>query len=207
MKHDKKKIILFASGNGTNAENLIRYFKSKGTAVVSAVFTNNPNAGVIRRAAQFSVPVHLISKIDFEKPEGFIEHLEALAPDLIVLAGFLWKIPSAVVYHFPGKIVNIHPALLPAYGGKGMYGRRVHEAVLSAGEKKTGITIHYVNEHYDDGQIVFQAETEISANDTPETLAEKVHRLEYLYFPKIVEKLLETRQVKNSGDAFSEKIK
>ena len=191
MQEEKKKMVLFASGNGTNAENLIRYFKSRKTAVVTAVFTNYPEAGVVERAQKLSVPVIVVSRSDFNPPENLLRKLNALKPDLMVLAGFLWMIPAEVIRQYPRQIVNIHPALLPAYGGKGMYGRRVHEAVLAAGEKKSGITIHYVNEHYDEGQIIFQAETGIVRGETPESLAEKVHRLEYLHFPAVVEQLLE----------------
>ncbi len=191
MQEEKKKMVLFASGNGTNAENLIRYFKSRKTAVVTAVFTNNPKAGVVERARKLSVPVIVVSRSDFNPPENLLRKLNALKPDLMVLAGFLWMIPAEVIRQYPRQIVNIHPALLPAYGGKGMYGRRVHEAVLAAGEKKSGITIHYVNELYDEGQIIFQAETGIARGETPESLAEKVHRLEYLHFPAVVEQLLE----------------
>ena len=185
-----KKIVLFASGNGTNAENIIRYFNKKGTAEVVAVFTNRPQAGVIKRAGKLDVPVFVFSQEQFTHPDKLIRQLEGLGTDLIVLAGFLWKIPDALIRRYPQRIINIHPALLPAYGGKGMYGRHVHEAVLAAGEQKSGITIHYVNENYDEGQIIFQAETEVSPSDTPETLAEKVHRLEYLHFPVVIEEVL-----------------
>ncbi len=192
MANRKKKIILFASGNGTNAEHIIRYFQKDKPARVTAVFTNNPQAGVIRRAEKLNVPVYLLSKEDFRKPAPFVRRLTALEPDLIVLAGFLWKIPSELLQKFPEKIINIHPALLPAYGGKGMYGKHVHEAVLAAGEKKSGITIHYVNARYDEGEIIFQAEVAVLPGERPETLAEKIHRLEHLHFPRVIERLLET---------------
>ncbi len=202
MEKEKKKIVLFASGNGTNAENLIRYFKNKNTAEVAAVFTNNPQAGVVGRAKNLSVPCLMISKADFGTPATLLLKLDALRPDLIVLAGFLWKIPAEFIRHFPKKIINIHPALLPAFGGKGMYGRHVHEAVLAAGEKKSGITIHFVNEFYDQGQIIFQAETEIDKGETPETLAEKIHRLEYRYFPEVVAQLLKSRSQETGHNKF-----
>lgn len=190
MDGQKKKIVLFASGNGTNAENIIRYFSQKKAAEVAAVFTNRPQAGVIKRAEKLHVPVFVFTREQFSDTDKLVRQLESLGTDLIVLAGFLWKIPSGLIRHFPQRIINIHPALLPAYGGKGMYGRHVHEAVLAAGEQKSGITIHYVNEFYDAGQIIFQAETAVSASDTPETLAAKIHRLEYLHFPPVIEKIL-----------------
>ncbi len=192
MANRKKKIILFASGNGSNAENIIRYFQKDKPARVTAVFTNNSQAGVIRRAQKLDVPVYFLSRDDFLHPADLIRRMKVLQPDLIVLAGFLWKIPAEFIVQFPEKIINIHPALLPAYGGKGMYGKYVHEAVLAAGEKKTGITIHYVNAHYDEGQILFQKEIPVLPDDTPETLAGRIHRLEYRYFPRIIESLLES---------------
>ena len=190
MGSQKKKIVLFASGEGTNAENIIRYFSQKKPAEVVAVFTNRPQAGVLRRAGRLHVPAYVLSRELFSDTDKLIRQLEALGTDLIVLAGFLWKIPPGLIRHYPQRIINIHPALLPAYGGKGMYGRHVHEAVLAAGEKKSGITIHYVNDQYDAGRIVFQAETEVSPGDTPETLAAKIHRLEYLHFPLVIEEVL-----------------
>ena len=185
-----KNLLLFASGNGSNAENIIRYFHLKKTARVVAVFTNNPTAGVIKRATALQVAVEVVSRKDFRNPDILIRKIERWQPDLLVLAGFLWKIPSELILRYPQKIINIHPALLPRFGGKGMYGRHVHEAVLAAGEKKSGITIHYVNEKYDDGQIIFQAETEIAPEETPETLAQKIHQLEYAHFPRVIEKIL-----------------
>ncbi len=192
-----KNLLLFASGNGTNAENIIRYFHLKKTARVVAVFTNNPKAGVIKRATALQVPVEVVSREDFRNPDILIGKIEKWHPDLLVLAGFLWKIPSELILRYPQRIINVHPALLPRFGGKGMYGSHVHEAVLAAGERKSGITIHYVNEKYDDGQIIFQAETEIAPEETPETLAQKIHQLEYNHFPQVVEYVLEGNLSKN----------
>ena len=182
-----KNIVVFASGNGTNAENIIRYFKQHPFIRVTEVLTNNPKGGVIERARRWDVPVRIFSRDDFAVPHELIHHLAAIKTDLIILSGFLWKIPTAFIRQFPRKIINIHPALLPGFGGKGMYGRRVHEAVIASGNKKSGITIHYVNENYDDGQIIFQAETEVLKTDTPMSLAEKIHVLEHRYFPRVIE--------------------
>ena len=185
-----KRIVLFASGSGTNAENIIRYFQDKGTAQVIAVLTNKRNAQVIDRCNSLNTPVLFFNRSAFQQ-EGFLTNmLSALAPDLIVLAGFLWKIPPSLVTAYPNKIVNIHPALLPKYGGKGMYGSKVHEAVLAQGDPETGITSHYVNEAYDEGGIIFQETTKIAPDDTPDSVATKVHELEYRYFPQVIENLL-----------------
>lgn len=185
-----KNIVIFASGNGTNAENIIRYFKEKKTADIKGVMTNNPNAGVIKRAESLDVPVTVFDKEALKSPGKLLGYLKDLETDLIVLAGFLKKIPEEIVAAFPDRIMNIHPALLPKYGGKGMYGMHVHEAVIKNKEPKSGISIHYVNEKYDEGAIIFQAETPVFENDTPESLAERIHKLEYEYFPQIVEKIL-----------------
>lgn len=185
-----KNIVIFASGNGTNAENMIRYFRVRNTAVIRKVITNNPKAGVIKRAENFHVPVTVIDKKAWQNPEKLLENLKDLNTDLIVLAGFLKKIPVNIVAAYRNRIINIHPALLPKYGGKGMYGMHVHEAVIENKEPKSGITIHYANEKYDDGAIIFQAETPVYENDTPESLAERIHKLEYEYFPQIVEKVI-----------------
>ncbi len=190
MEKRKKNIVLFASGNGTNAENIIRYFKENKTANILEVLTNNPRAGVIERAKKLDVPVRVFSRKEISSPDELIRHLQEINTDIIVLAGFLWKIPTVLIRQFPEKMINLHPALLPEFGGKGMYGIHVHEAVLAAGKKKSGITIHFVNENYDDGKIIFQAETKVSKTDTPESLAKKIHALEYRYFPEIIEQLL-----------------
>jgi phosphoribosylglycinamide formyltransferase-1 len=190
MEKRKKNVVLFASGSGTNAENIIRYFQQSKGIHISEVLTNNPEAVVIERAKKLNVPVRIFSKDDFSRPEVIIRHLIDIETDLIVLAGFLWKIPTALIRQFPEKMINLHPALLPEFGGKGMYGMHVHEAVLAAGKKKSGITIHYVNENYDEGKIIFQAETDVLEADTAESLAEKIHQLEYKYFPQVIEDIV-----------------
>jgi len=185
-----KRIVLFASGSGTNAENIIRYFKNKGNVQVSAVFTNKRDAAVIDRCNRLKTPVLYFNRTAFQQEEFLLNILQSVNPDLIVLAGFLWRIPPALVSAYPDKIINIHPALLPKYGGKGMYGKKVHEAVLDNKEPETGITIHYVNEVYDDGAIIFQKSTAIGPADSLETMMAKVHDLEYRYFPQVIENLL-----------------
>lgn len=185
-----KRLLILASGSGSNAENIINYCRERGQNEVVAVFTNKSTAKVLERCKRLGVPAYFFSKAAFSDSDNFVEVLKTFSPDLIVLAGFLWKIPEALVTAFPNKIVNIHPALLPKYGGKGMYGDRVHKAVKDNGETETGITIHFVNEAYDEGAIIFQAKTQIDSQDTPETIAQKVHQLEYEHFPKVIEKLL-----------------
>jgi len=190
MIERKKNIVLFASGNGTNAENIILYFQQSNTIQITEVLTNNPKAGVIERAKKLDVPIRIFTRADFASPQVLIHHLTEQQTDLIVLAGFLWKIPTALIRQFPEKIINLHPALLPEFGGKGMYGLRVHEAVIAAGKKKSGISIHLVNENYDEGKIIFQTETEVRETETQESLAEKIHQLEYKYFPQVIEEIL-----------------
>ena len=184
-----KKIVIFASGSGTNAENIIKHFKSRNTGTVVSVFTNNPNAKVIDRAIKYHLPTEIFSKDELN--EGLVlQKINAIQPDLIVLAGFLLKFPESIVELYPNKIINIHPALLPKYGGKGMYGMNVHRAVVENKEKETGITIHYVNENYDEGNIIFQKKASLLVTDTPEVVAEKIHELEQKYFPSVVEEVL-----------------
>ncbi len=186
---NKKNIVIFASGNGTNAANIIE--KSKDSSyIVKLIITNNPKAGVINIARSNDIPFVLINTNDLKNPKQLIEDIGSYNPDLIVLAGFLLLVPKAMVKEFLGKIINIHPALLPKFGGKGMYGMNVHNAVIESGESRSGITIHYVNEEYDRGDIIFQQDLEISKEDTPESLAQKIHKLEYEYFPKVIEQLL-----------------
>jgi phosphoribosylglycinamide formyltransferase-1 len=187
-----KKIVLFASGSGTNAENIIRYFQHSTAVDVVGVYTNKPKAGVIARAEKLGVPVRVFDKPTFNDTTDIQEELKNLSVNLVVLAGFLWKIPDALIRDFPGKIVNVHPALLPKFGGKGMYGIHVHRAVLDAGESKSGITIHLVNEQYDEGQIVFQKDIPVRNDDTPETLASRIHELEYNYYPAVIEQMLKS---------------
>jgi phosphoribosylglycinamide formyltransferase-1 len=184
-----KKILLFASGTGSNVENIIQYFKNKPEVTIAGVFTNNPNAKVLDKAKKYNVPTLIFNKEQLS--EGFVlDKIEEIKPDLIVLAGFLWKMPQEIVAAYPNKIINIHPALLPKYGGKGMYGMKVHQTVIDNKEKETGITIHYVNEHYDEGEFIFQQKVTIEDCRTPEEIVTKIHELEHIYFPKIINKLL-----------------
>ncbi|RQO30236.1 phosphoribosylglycinamide formyltransferase [Taibaiella sp. KBW10] len=184
-----KNIILFASGAGSNVQAIIDYFEGKNTVKPVAIVCNKPEAGVLQIAQKYQIPVEMIDKQSFSSDE-FMNKLNTYSPDLLVLAGFLWKIPAILVQKYPGKIINIHPALLPNFGGKGMYGMHVHNAVIAQKEPESGITIHYVNEHYDEGNIIVQAHCKIEPSDTPEDLAHKIHHLEHFYFPKAIEFLL-----------------
>ncbi|RZS99536.1 phosphoribosylglycinamide formyltransferase [Aquimarina brevivitae] len=185
-----KKIIIFASGSGTNAENIIKYFQNKKNAVVTHVFSNKLGAKVLKRAHDLKVKALHFDRESFYDTNEVLHILKDANPDLIVLAGFLWIFPKKIIDAFPDKVINIHPALLPKYGGKGMYGSRVHEAIIQNGEKESGITIHYVNENYDEGAVIFQAKTEIKESFTPEDLAKAIHNLEYKHFPPVIEKVL-----------------
>ena len=185
-----KNIAIFASGSGTNAENLIRFFRTSQFGQVRVVLTNRADAGVIDRAQSLEVESLVFTREQFNSSQRVLDLLVERDIDYIVLAGFLWLVPLYLLLPFENKIVNIHPALLPKYGGKGMYGKRVHQAVIDAGESESGISIHYVNPKYDEGDIVFQARCNIEPGDTPESLAEKVHKLEYEFFPTAVENLL-----------------
>jgi phosphoribosylglycinamide formyltransferase-1 len=185
-----KKIVVFASGSGTNAENIIKYFAQTKIASVVSVFTNNASAKVIERAKNHQIPVEIFAKNELLE-RNVLQKIEKIDPDLIVLAGFLLKFPDNIIEKYPNKIINIHPALLPNYGGKGMYGMHVHRAIVNNKEKETGISIHYVNEHYDEGGIIFQANVTLTDEDTPETVAEKIHELEQKHFPEIIHKILE----------------
>lgn len=184
-----KKIVVFASGSGSNAEKIAEYFAGKNQVEIVKIFCNNSAAGVIQRAERLGIPLRLFSREEY-KSEVILDELKELNPDLIVLAGFLWLIPAKFVENFPNKIINIHPALLPNYGGKGMYGHFVHEAVIKNKEQKSGITIHFVDEHYDEGAIIHQSSYSIEASDTPETIALKGQKLEHEWFPRVVEELL-----------------
>lgn len=184
-----KRILIFASGSGTNAQNIIKHFKNTDYARVTSVFTNNQNAGVIEKAAQLGVPSVVFSKE--ELLDGSVSSkVISDNPDLIVLAGFLLKYPDDIIARFPNKIINIHPALLPKYGGKGMYGMHVHRAVYNNKEQETGISIHFVNEHYDQGGIISQHKIAIEDCASAEEIAAKIHELEQQYFPTIIEKIL-----------------
>ncbi|WP_338732372.1 phosphoribosylglycinamide formyltransferase [Mangrovimonas cancribranchiae] len=185
-----KRIVIFASGSGSNAENLIRFFQNRDDATVVQVLTNNPHAKVLDRCKNLKTSALSFNRVAFTTTNDVLNILKASQPDLIVLAGFLWKFPDHILNEFPNKVINIHPALLPKYGGKGMYGMHVHEAVVANKETETGITIHYVNENYDEGAIIFQAKCYIDTLDNAEDVAAKIHTLEMEHFPKVVEKLL-----------------
>ncbi|MDO7172027.1 phosphoribosylglycinamide formyltransferase [Mariniflexile sp. AS56] len=185
-----KRIVIFASGSGSNAENLIKFFKNSDNASVVQVLTNNPHAKVLDRCKTLEVSALSFNKIALSKSNDVLNILKASKPDLIILAGFLWKFPEFILNEFPNKVINVHPALLPNYGGKGMYGMHVHEAVVANKETETGITIHYVNEHYDEGAIIFQATCEVTPSDSAQDVAAKIHELEMEHFPKVVAKLL-----------------
>jgi phosphoribosylglycinamide formyltransferase-1 len=186
-----KNVAIFASGEGTNAENLFNYFNNDKRVKFKLVVTNSDTAGVIERAEKYKKNVQIISKTALtEYTDKIIEFLKAENIDIIVLAGFLLKIPEAFVKAFPNQIINIHPSLLPKFGGKGMYGINVHKAVVESKETESGITIHYVNEEYDKGEIILQAKCEVNENDTPETLSAKIRALEFEYFPKAIEKII-----------------
>jgi len=183
-----QRLAIFASGSGTNAENIIKYFSNHKDISVDLVITNNPDAYVIERAKTYNISCAVINRKDFYNSDNLTKVLADAEIDWIILAGFLWLIPEFLVSAFPNKIINIHPALLPKYGGKGMYGHRVHQSVFDNFEKETGITIHYVNEAYDEGQIIFQAKTSLELRDTPDVIAQKIHELEYAHFPQVIEK-------------------
>lgn len=185
-----KRIAIFASGSGSNAEKICEYFSTRHDVDVSLIFTNNPMAGVIKRALKLQVPVVFFDKKTFYHTGKIPQILQNEGIDLIVLAGFMMLVPPVLVQMFPNKMINIHPALLPKYGGKGMYGHFVHEAVVNAGETQSGITIHYVNEHYDEGDIIFQATCNVLPGDSPEDVAHKVHALEYEHYPRVIDEIL-----------------
>ena len=182
--------MIFASGSGTNAENIINYFHDLGTAEVKAVFSNNRSAGALRRAHSLNVKaIHFDKEALYESNE-VLDLLKDMKPDLIILAGFLWIFPNRIIKKFPNKVINLHPALLPKYGGKGMYGMNVHRAVVEKKELETGISIHHVNDKYDEGELIFQAKIPVDPLDSAEDLAEKIHQLEYEHFPKVIEQIL-----------------
>lgn len=187
-----KRVAIFASGSGSNAENIIRYFSNHSDVEISIVLTNNPKAYVIDRCATLGVPCKHFSKKQFTHDHDILNLLLELHIDVVVLAGFLWLVPAHILRAFPNRVVNIHPALLPGYGGKGMYGDKVHQAVLAAGEQESGITVHYVNEHYDKGTIIIQAHCPVKNDDDHHALAQRIHALEYLYFPVALQQVLDT---------------
>lgn len=187
-----KRIAVFASGSGSNAENIVKFFRSNDLARVTIILSNKKDAYVLERARQLGVPSISFNREDFYNSNKIVRTLEEQGIDMVVLAGFLWLVPQSLIDKYDGRIVNIHPALLPKYGGKGMFGMNVHNAVVAEKETETGITIHYVNGRYDEGNVIFQAKVSVNPSDTPEMVADKVHHLEYEYFPKIVEKLIAT---------------
>jgi formyltetrahydrofolate-dependent phosphoribosylglycinamide formyltransferase len=184
------RIAIFASGAGSNAQQIIRYFKNASNVDIKLIVCNKPGAGVLTIAENAGIPSLLIEKDRFFKGDHYLPELQSHHIDLIVLAGFLWKVPEALIKAYPKKIVNIHPALLPKYGGKGMYGTYVHNSVISNKETQSGITIHYVDELYDHGAVIFQATCAVEENDTADSLARKIHALEHLHYPKIIAQLL-----------------
>lgn len=188
-----KRIIIFASGSGSNAENIITYFQQRESVSVVLVMTNNPHAKVLDRCKRLKISAMSFNKIAFNKDGVVHSILNEINPDLIVLAGFLWKIPDYLISDFPNRIINIHPALLPKYGGKGMYGMHIHEAVKANNDTETGITVHYVNEFYDKGAIIFQEKCAIHRKDTASDIASKIHDLEMQHFPEVIESLLLTQ--------------
>ena len=186
----KKRIAIFASGSGSNAQKIMEYFKKHHDAEITIVLTNNPEAYVLQRADNFEIPTHIFDKNEFYKTDEIIDLLKNLEIDFVVLAGFLWLIPKNLIHAYPGRIVNIHPAILPKFGGKGMYGDHVHNAVMAAGETEGGITIHYVNENYDEGEYIYQARYRIDKNDNLEMVKFKGQQLEHQHYPRIVETIV-----------------
>jgi len=185
-----RNIAIFASGSGTNAENIIKYFSTRKSAKVSLVLSNKREAYVLKRAATLNVRSVFFDRKELYEKEKVVRYLSMYKIEFIVLAGFLWLIPQEILDLYKNRVINIHPALLPKYGGKGMYGEKVHQSVIANHDKESGITIHYVNKDYDEGDIIFQTRCKIEKDDTADTLATKVHALEYEYFPKIIEELV-----------------
>jgi formyltetrahydrofolate-dependent phosphoribosylglycinamide formyltransferase len=188
-----QQLVIFASGAGSNAEKIIRYFNDTPDVNIALIVCNKPGAGVNTIAKREGIPVLIIERERFFRGDGYLPELMKVKPDLIILAGFLWKIPLSLIQAFPKRIINIHPALLPSHGGKGMYGQLVHEAVLASGDLQSGITIHYVDEHYDNGDIIFQTACPVLPGDTAESLASRIHQLEHLHYPVVIENLLKQR--------------
>jgi len=186
----KKRIAIFASGSGSNAQKIMEHFKYADEAEVSLVLSNNPDAYVLQRADNFEIPSHIFDRHEFYQTDNVVDILKRLDIDLVVLAGFLWLVPENLLKAYPNKIINIHPSLLPKHGGKGMYGDRVHKAVLAAGDEEHGITIHFVNENFDEGEVIYQGRFKVEKDDTLETIKFKGQQLEHLHYPKVVENLL-----------------
>jgi phosphoribosylglycinamide formyltransferase-1 len=198
------RICIFASGTGTNAQKIIEHFRRHPLARVTLIVCNNPGAGVIKIAEQENIPVLIIEKEKFFRGNVYLDELREEKIGLIVLAGFLWKIPTPLINAYPERIINLHPALLPNFGGKGMHGMRVHEAVIAAGERESGISVHYVNEGYDQGKLIFQARCKVEENDTAESLAKKIQILEHEQFPLVIEELIELQNRNSPRGGFSE---
>lgn len=190
VRNNKHSIAIFASGAGTNAKKIIEHFSNSNSIEVALIVCNKPTAGVLNIAAAHNIPTLLIEKERFFRGNHYIDELKNLQIDFIILAGFLWKLPPELIKAYQNKIINIHPALLPKYGGKGMYGQFVHEAVIKAEEKESGITIHFVDELYDHGKHILQVTCPVLPNDTPEILAQRIHQLEYEYYPKVIEEVI-----------------
>jgi phosphoribosylglycinamide formyltransferase-1 len=185
-----KSIAIFASGSGTNAQTIAEYFSHHPDIQVSLILANKPDAFVLERAKRLGIPSVIFNRSDFYESDTVLEILQQHHIDFIVLAGFLWFVPAKILQQYPRKIINIHPALLPKHGGKGMYGEKVHQAVIANGDDRTGITIHYVNDHYDEGEIIFQESFEVQPGDTAGSIAARVHELEYKHFPRVIEEVI-----------------
>lgn len=190
---DKINLAIMASGSGSNAEAIVKHFQHHPRVTVKIILSNKPDAYVLVRAAQFDVPTKVFSRQDFYESDKVVELLRNMKIDWVILAGFLWLVPENLLKAYPNKIINVHPALLPKYGGKGMYGMKVHQAVVTAKEKQSGITIHLLNDKYDEGPTLFQTHVDINENDTPETVAEKIHKLEHEHFPRVIEETVLSR--------------
>ncbi|MGI4752067.1 MAG: phosphoribosylglycinamide formyltransferase [Janthinobacterium lividum] len=187
---NKKRIAIFASGSGSNAQKIMEYFKNHALAEVTLILTNNPDAYVLQRADNFEIPTHIFNRKAFYQSDEVIQLLQKLDIDLVVLAGFLWLVPQNLLKAFPNKVINIHPALLPNYGGKGMYGDHIHRAVLAAREKESGISIHFVNEHFDEGEMIQQFRFKIDPQDQLENIRFKIQQLEHQHYPRVIESLV-----------------
>jgi len=195
-----RRVAIFASGAGSNAQKIIEHFAQSAEIEIALIVCNKPEAGVLQIAINNQIPTLLIEKEPFFRGNAYVDELKFFNIDFIVLAGFLWKVPSLLIHSFLGKIVNIHPALLPKYGGKGMYGSFVHQAVINNKETESGITIHFVDEEYDHGSVIFQARCDVEEQDRPESLAAKIHLLEHAHYPKIIETVLLKQQYSNTMD-------
>jgi phosphoribosylglycinamide formyltransferase-1 len=186
-----KRIAIFASGAGSNAEAIIKHFADNSNVEIVEILCNKPGAGVLERAERLGIPTFMLTRVNFLKTGKALKHVQSLKVDLVVLAGFLWKLPNNFIEAYPERIVNIHPALLPDFGGKGMYGEHVHNAVIAHKEQRSGITIHYVDEVYDNGKMIFQATCTLTEKETTKSLTRKIQKLEHRYFPRVIGEVLE----------------